>query len=459
MSDTELLKEEKIEPGEDITAGTSYRQLPHVRRRLSESIFPFSNPDSGTEFDDKYFRQVGAGNGTLDLPPAMLSNAQRLSMLLYRKNVRAYRSVENLKDFVVGDGVKFMANDPRVQAVLDEHWEQNSWTEKLPERLRALSIFGEQLYPAFRDETTGLVRIGAIVPFRIQQVNTDPGNADELVSVTVYDSISNSSIPDGTSSSRSYDIIRRENMDPKKNPTFYWAVNRVSGSTRGVPDSLASVDWFEGTDGATFSLMERMSVSENVVFDLKYEGLNPVEIRKRVNDFGEALRSGGIFGHNEKVELSIKTPNLGASDAETVLSVLLRQIQAGTGFAGMYYGDSADLTRASASELAVPVAKMIQSRQDFVKQSISLVFDYQIQSSIAAGVLDGVTDFSYDIGMARVYLRDTSQETQSLVNITNSLIIARDAGWVTDEQAKGVYMLAIERLGPLVAVASSSSQA
>jgi hypothetical protein len=91
----------------DIVSGPShsFRSKSRILRRLSESIFPFSNPDAGTDYDDKYFQQVGAGQGTIDLPPQMLQTAQRLAMLLYRKNVRAYRSVENLKDFVLGDGV------------------------------------------------------------------------------------------------------------------------------------------------------------------------------------------------------------------------------------------------------------------------------------------------------------------------------------------------------------------
>jgi len=451
-----ILKE--IDRDSDIEPGQSSRHQTKILRRVSESIFPFANPDAGTEYDDRNFRQIGQEAGSIDLPPQLLQTAQRLSMLLYRKNVRAYRSVENLKDFVIGDGVKFIASDDRVQEILEDHWEQNSWEEKLPERLRALSIFGEQLYPAFRSEETGLVRLGAIIPFQIKRVNTNPENADELITVSVFDSFNEAPGAQVEGASKIYTIVRRANMNPELRPAFFWAVNRVSGSTRGVPDSLSAVDWLEGMDGFTFSLMERAALSENVVFDLEYEGLRADEIRKKVSEFASALKSGGIYGHNEKVKLNLKSPNLAASDAETVQQVLLRQIQAGTGFAGMYYGDSADLTRASASELAVPVAKMIQARQNFVRQSLALIFDYQIESSKAAGILNDVEDFSYEIAMPRVYLRDTTQETQSLTNLTNSLVIAKQEGWITDDEAEGVFKVALDRLGPLVSAASQVSQ-
>ncbi len=440
---TDISKETNVSNGNRPTAVAA--STPNVNgryKRLSESIF--GNLDAGTEFDDRLFASLDVGL-KIDLLPEKIKIGQRLSLLLYRKNVRAFASIELIKDFVLGDGIRFKANDPEVQKILDDHWEENQWMDIIEERIRALAIFGEQLYPVFIEEKTGMVTVSSISPFFITQVIRDPENAEQLKAVKV--SIS-SSASETEPDIKTFNLIEKPgDKEVPENPAFLFGVNRVSGATRGTPDLMPSLDWLEGLDNMVFSMLERASLSQNVVFDLEMQGLTEEKLRIEGKKFMSQLRSGETFAHNESVKLDIKVPKLAASDSETMVSIMLRQIQAGTRLAGLFFGDSADLTRSSASELSIPVAKAIQGRQNFIRRMLEKIFKFQITQSKKAGTLSKNADEGFEIEMARVFLRDTSVIATSLNSLSGTLESAVKNKWITNDQAAKFYRSGLEELG------------
>lgn len=424
----------------------SHREYhPHKKIRLSEQIF--GNLDEGTEFDDIFFQNLDQ-TIPLDLAPEQLRSAQRLSMLLFRKNVRAYAGIELIKDFVLGDGVRFAARDPQVQALLDKHWKINRWSEKLSERIRALSIFGEQLYPIFIREKDGFMRLSSISPFRIIRLKRDPENAEEFVKAEV--SLTEFATGVSEIETKDYSLVRTvQDLEAEdvENPAMYFPVNRVAGASRGIPDMTSAIDWLEGLDGLVFAMLERAELTQDVVYDITYEGGDEEKIERAVKDFARSMKAGGIYAHNERVTLKVQVPDLGASESETMASIMMRQIQAGMRLAGLFFGDSSDLTRASASELSVPVAKAIQGRQNFIKAMIESVFELQIEISKKAGSLKGVTDFKFEVTMSKVWLRDMKVITGSLVELSSTLESAVVNKWISNEQAGKFYRSSLEQLG------------
>ncbi len=448
-------------------------QIHKARHRLAEQAgFPFDNVDAGTPEDDRLYQRVD-GQGPYDLPADRTQTAQRLCFQSWMRNPRAFRSVEMLKDFALGDGLRFSAADPKVKSVLDLHWKMNEWDQMLGDRVRTIGIFGEQLYVPFVREGDGLVIIGSINPMHIYSILTNPHNQAELIRVFTTlryqdrvddhahqhrrngdgkDHVADHGFPEG----RSFPIIRLgpdgklTYVGDEKDPdVFFFAVNRIDGARRGMPDLLPSLDWLEGLDGFVFSMMERADLASNVVFDIMYKGFKDSEIKKRIDQFNQQMRDGLTYGHNENVELTIKSPQLGGADAEIVNRIIIKQVQAGTGFAGLFFGDSDDLTRASASELSVPVAKMIQSRQQFIKHMMTRIFQFQIERSVAAGALKGVTDFSFEITMPKVFLRDLTTVTKSILDLSEALGVGVDKGWIDNDQAGAMFKVSLEQLGKI----------
>jgi len=436
--------------------------------RLRESSISFSNVDQGTEFDDKFFKPLGQAGG-IDLPLQTQHSVQRLSNLEYRKNVRAYRTVELIDQFAFGGGVRFRAEEDVVQDVLEEFWEANDWENMLNKRMKSLSVFGEQLYPVFVNEVTALVTISSISPLCIRRIIRNPENDESLIaaiatlngkSAQAADQLGDELSPDD----KRYALIIRRHEDgmlgadpileekdiETEREAFFFAVNHLAGATRGQPDITPSIDWLEGLDGFLWSLLERASVAEEVVHDLTFEGADDKECMRLTRTFRDALRGGGIYGHNEKVTHKITAPNIGASEAKGVTEVILKQIQSGTGLAGLFFGDASDLTRSAASELTAPVAKMIQSRQDFFKRSLKMMFRYAIQKKKEKGLLDKNISEKFVIDMPRVFLRDLNTIATALVSLTTALTNAVDSGWITDDEAAKVYKAAQEELGDYI---------
>lgn len=440
--------------------------------RLPEQAFsfPFPNLDAGTEFDDRLFRHIERV-APLDLPPHIQHTAQRLSLLLSKKNVRAKRAIELVRDFAWGEGPTFQANDPKVQQLLNEHWILNQWGKRGPERVATLGIFGELLYPVFSITKTSIVKLSTISAFKIRAVLRNPVNAEDLDFVVTSLRAADEAKVAHASGHADQDLHSRKDAhdhdghehDGRKfkiiQPTpegrlegeaFYFAINRLSGATRGVPDLLSAIDWLEGLDSFIFSLLERANITGNVVWDLEVAGARPAEIRKRLREFVKALRkSGGLYGHNEKTKLTVKVPELGSSEAETTVAILLRQIQAGTGLAPLFFGDAVDLTRSSAAELSLPVAKMIQGRQVFLKIMLTEIFQFQIQTARDRGRLDGVTDFGFDIQFPRIFLRDMEAITRSIGALSQALVVATEARWISDDEARFLFRGAVEQLGSM----------
>lgn len=431
--------------------------LPRPRKqRLTASVLlgaPFPNPDSGTEFDDKFFVSLERSAG-LDLPPQFLQKAQRLAVFLWRKNARAYCATELVTDFILGDGIRFNAEDPKVQELLERHWELNEWDDKMQERIRTMGLFGEALFPVFVSDK-GMVRVSTISPFKIIKLKRDSEDAETLTDVLT-------SMPDGDKrdeekpdqpKGKVYKLVRIQDDgtlldDPGKTSglAFYFAVNRLSGGARGSPDMLSSIDWLEGLDSFLFSVMERAEITQELVWNLEYTGAKPDEIRTKVKDFTRSLRSGGVIGHNENMKVEVVVPQLAASDADKVSSLLLRQIQAGMRLAGLFFGDSEDLTRASANELSMPVAKMIQSRQNFWRRLLSRIFKFQIQQAKKANIIPAEASEVFEIDMAQVFLRDLSAVTSALVPLTAALDIAIEKKWVTMDESRVVFRTVLEQI-------------
>lgn len=429
------------------------------KMRMQEANLGLSDLDEGTEFSDKFFRSLERV-GALDLPPQTIQRGQRLALLSWYKNVRAFAAVELKKDFVLGDGIAFSAEDDAVEELLREHWQLNQWDDRSEERLRSLGLFGEQLYPAFGNSKTGLIRFSSVNPLRIRQILRDKENAEDFVrAVTSGDKAAPASSPETAGITFTsgkpveFSLIRFGEdgnlMFDKADGSwaFYFAVNRLAGATRGIPDIMSSIDWFEGLDGAIFSLMERLEIGQQIVYDIEYKGSTDQEVRKKAAEFAGALRSGGIHAHNDSVSLDIQSPNLGSSEAAVAIEILENQIAAGTGFSGLFFGKEKDLTRASAAELSIPVARRIQGRQNFFRRMISRIFELQIQYAISTKRLKADVDRSFTIEMPQAFLRDVKTITTSLVQLASSLSSAVRARWITNKEAAVTYRAALEQLG------------
>jgi len=130
--------------------------------------------DAQGDFADHLMRNV-SGGPNVAVPTDIHKKAQALGVYLFQVNPLASRQTELIRDYTVGgEGIRYEAEDSRVQKLLDRFWndDSNRWSERILEFSQDLSIYGEQLLTFATDERTGLLLVQDVNPMSIDHVIT-----------------------------------------------------------------------------------------------------------------------------------------------------------------------------------------------------------------------------------------------------------------------------------------------
>ena len=84
------------------------------------SFFPELGIETGVDSDEALFRKLSQTSAK-DLPEYKHERIQQIAFYLYTSNPLAKRLTDLTKDFVIGKGITFEADDERVQEILNDH--------------------------------------------------------------------------------------------------------------------------------------------------------------------------------------------------------------------------------------------------------------------------------------------------------------------------------------------------
>jgi len=131
------------------------------------------------QYEDVGWRRGSLAGGTVpDVEREEIDGEKLLRQAYgaYRSNPLAYAIVEMQTSFVLGGGASVVAEDARVQRVVDRFWKdkENRMGQRLYSLLTELSLFGEQFLRFFIDPMTGRVVIRQLDPLYIKEIETDP---------------------------------------------------------------------------------------------------------------------------------------------------------------------------------------------------------------------------------------------------------------------------------------------
>ncbi len=383
-----------------------------------------------------------------------------IAFWLYLTNGLAYRIIETTKNFIIGDGVRFTAKDPRVMQVLMEHWHDpdNNWDMKQYTKALELGLFGEQLYPVFVNDVNGHVKLGYTDPKQIDRIITDPENVERAVQARIktgqYDK-----------GRKTLDLIRLD--EDVHSPTFgfrtggafYFAVNRVASASRGHSDLLPSADWLDTLDQFMMTRLEKAALANLVWQDCEIKGMSEDDIRKFA-DRNKRIKPGTIRYHNDKVKWSMIAPNLQANDASEEIRLFRNHILGSAGLPEHWFSEGGSSNRATAAEQGVPTTKMLTTRQNFFQHMIRQIFDFVIDQAVLHKRIPADADRGFDVIMAPIFVRDVRDASAALSNTANGLMLAEQQQWITGEQAAQVFRFVISNMGiKLVASKQDSAPA
>ena len=266
-----------------------------------------------------------------------------LAVYLWKTNPLANRLVELPLAYLLAEGVRLTVPDEEAQGWINAFWRDpiNRMDIKLPKKMRELSLYGEQCWPAFVNEANGHVRLGYLDPGQIENVVTDPDNIEQPIGIVTvrnrhgvkrrYRIIVNG--PEDVFTERTRQI--RESFGD--GDCFYFPVNNLSNATRGHSDLLAQMDWLDAYDHALFGEVERWDFLRAFIYDVTLKGATPEEVEKRAGRIAPP-KPGSVRVHNDGEQWEALAPSLGSYESESNARLFRNHIMGGRTIPEHWFG-------------------------------------------------------------------------------------------------------------------------
>lgn len=405
--------------------------------------------------DEDQWRKL-TGDADRDLAPMTQARMQKLAAYLWESNPLANRIIELPVAFLLAEGVKLASDNEDAQKILNRFWNDpiNRMAVKLPEKVRELSLYGEQCYPAFVNERNGAVRLGYLDPSLIATVVVDPDNPSQPIGVVT--------VKDRKGRARRYKVIINGGEDVFTTRTqqiretftdgeaFYFRVNNLAAGARGRSDLLAAADWLDGYDQFLFGELDRAKFQRAFFWDVTMKGATPEQVEKRAREI-TAPSPASVRVHNDSEEWKTEAPDLKAGDSSEHARLFRNHILGGRTIPEHWYGGGGDINRNAASEMGEPTFKDFSMRQSLWKEFLQEIGRYVLRkSALAARQAEPEFDdpaFEVNAVFPELVVRDTTKWASALQQTAAALVIAIDRGLLTDETATKMLAVIAGRLG------------
>ena len=428
-----------------------------VRRRIAEAVLgknfieevkqqALKEAIVGGKKEDEGWRSL-TEDTRRDLTPLTQERMQEIAFHLYEMNPMAHRILEMTKDFVVGEGITFTAEDPEVEKVLTEFWNDpvNAWNLKQGQRVMELGLYGEQFYPVAVNDVDGKVRMGYLDPAAVAKVLADPENVEIIRQVKRKGSL--------TQVQKTYDVVNLDEDLKSKTygyltgEIFFFAINKVANSLRGRSDLFSLADWVDGYDQFLFNRLERSHLMNVFLWDVTLEGMGQTDIDAWLKKQG-IPKPASLRAHNERVKWKAVVPELGAHDASEEAKLFRNMILGGAGYPPHWFAGGEGITRATALEMSTPVMKRLKTRQRYFKYMIELIFLFVIHQAIIHGKFGKrEVNKGFTVALPKLLEKDIYTLALGLKFIINALATGMEKKWIDEKDAKRIYAYMMSQLG------------
>lgn len=389
--------------------------------------------------DDDLYRGIGANRR--DVSDYTIARARRLAIHLWRTNPLAHRVTELIADFTVGaDPLIITAEDDRTQQIIDEFWgdPRVAFGARLRSFVRDLSLYGELAFRVFRSEA-GRVRLGLIDPDRIRDVILDPDDAlvDRQIEV---------STPTGAPAV--LDCVTWDDTTGRYvGDVLYFAINRLAGQKRGVPDLYALVDYIDAHDQLLFGAVERSRLLGAFIYDVTLQGADDIAIQQWVARHGTTPRPGSVRVHNERETWKAEAPDLQAADFTSLIRAVKNVALGGAGIPEAWFAEGDSANRATLVAQGDPTYRMLQARQREVQRMVERIITVVIQHQLGRRLPEAQETPAFAIHMPDISMRDTSLVSQALAQLVPALNAAIAESLVDRRNARRLFLVLAGQLG------------
>lgn len=388
------------------------------------------------------------GGRRRDLNPIEQRKARRISLYLWRRNPVAHRLIEQMADFVVGDGFTITADSDQAQRIADEMWNDPVIALSLRHRdiVRDLSLFGELAVKTAVNPTAGRMRLGFLDVERIKSLDLDPDNVLVDKTLWVIDDKAENSVEGLAIPLYVWDDMSNPGEGKWVGEGFYHGVNRILGQQRGTPDLLAIADYVDGYDQLVFNALERSGLVNAFLYDVTLKGFDDPKINEWVARNGVAPRPGSVRAHNESETWEVLTPNLGTSDTVALGREVKNMGLGGAGVPEAWFAQGDSVNRATLVAQGDPTYRMLKCRQDFVQAMFKRWLEVGLQHAQGKRLSTGKRP-EVQVNVPDISQKDLTGISQALPQIATALVAAVTNEFVDVTSARRVFLMVAGQLG------------
>lgn len=480
-----ITKDESSRQADEAYAGGYTSGTEELSHRVSEAYA--SGYDDGGEDEPssgdiaKYGYRRIMGDGRRDFSKISHERILEIVWSLWLSNPVADRHLEIKRDYILGRGVKPLADDEKLQEIVDNFWSVNKMSRRIKEFTLQLFLFGYQCYPVFVRESDGRVKMAYVDPAELENVVTHPDNAMEMWAVVVG-AEEEATAWTKQRDRRVYRIVRQEERvglnakgeslrgklvtagqavleDWEKKmlefyglaeytgTCFYEKINAVSNQSRGYSDLLQEADWLDQHDMTLFALADREQMAGYFSWFVTLIGADQAAVDKRSAKIRRRPpKKGSVNVTNENESWELKYPNLKQRGSIETATALLRFILGGLGWPECWYGKGDETNRATAQAQGDPTWRSLEHDQDVVRDLIVLMLEFARDQAEIAGTWTG-EERGVSVRMPEMTTKDVQGVSRALQAIAAAMMMAQDMGWMTREKAAEVWAKVVSEIG------------
>lgn len=407
--------------------------------RITEAAGSQSATEAG------WTRLTGEGMGKQnerDLTPLAQERMQKIAEWLWQSNLLANRLVELPLAYLLAEGVTLQCKHEERQKKLNAFWNDpiNNWPLKLPPRVRALGLLGEQCYICHVNEANGFVRLGYLNPRQIATVVMDPDNPEQPIGVVTK--------KDSKGRYNKYRVVilgedeehftRRtaeiRASDFTDGDCLLYQVNKFPDGSRGRSDLLGQMDWLDAYDNFLFNELDRIEYLRSFVWDVTMTGSDPEAVKKYQQEF-KPPAPNSTFVHNDSIELKAISPTLQAADTAESASLLRNHVLGGGTLPEHWFGGGGDVNRAVGAEMGEPTFKVLTSRQSMLKIMLEEIGRFVLWSGARGGEKPDWSSDEWKVTAVfpELQSKDVAKFAAAMQGVVTAVVQMIETGLLTEE--------------------------
>ncbi len=417
----------------------------HIQEQIDPTVFATSPTQedqywglaSGSE-EDYYWRRLSDNVFAKDVIPSTYLEIHNACYEAYNANPLAFAIIEITTSFVLGKGLTIAANDPTVQRVLLDFWNDpdNHMETRVYSLCTELSLYGEQFVRFYINRMNGKVKVRQIDPSLIDEIETDPEDIETLLRFHKRPVGSTSISPGVPAPVTLHDAPNFEGEWLQAGTeVVQFCINKVSNAKRGRSDLATLLPWLRRYKDWLTDRVRINKYKGAFLWDVRLQGADKKSIDRKKMEYSYPPEPGSVIIHNESETWTAVKPEINANEAAEDGRALKLMLAVGAQLPEHFLSDGANGNRATASEMGLPTFLKFARRQHVMRALLRTLLDRVLLEARKARVLAADIDTSYDILFPEIDVADAQTLASATQMLVSALTTAKQEGWVSDETA------------------------